>query len=228
MRLRNTAFAPLLALVLCSGALGGVARARGAGDIALPEPRRDGEVSVERALAKRRSIRRFAPGPLPLPAVSQLLWAAQGITGPGGLRTAPSAGALYPLEVYLAAGAVEGVAAGLYRYEPGLHRLVLASRGDRRSAITEATFGQDWVADAPAILLVAAVERRTARKYGKRAARYVHMEVGHAAQNVYLQAAALGLATTMVGAFGDEELSRVLGLPDRERPLALLPVGRPR
>jgi len=202
--------------------------AGGQAEIALPAPSRDGEVPVERALALRRSLRRFAPGPLPLSTVSQLLWAAQGITAPDGGRTAPSAGALYPLEVHLVAGDVWGVPPGVYRYEPRAHRLVLASQGDRRADIVEASLDQDWLAEAPAIVVLTAVYERTTRKYGERAARYVHMEVGHAAQNVYLQAGALGLGTTMVGAFRDEELARVLGLPRREKPMALLPIGKPR
>jgi len=213
------------ALALC---MGGAAIVSGEGDVVLPEPSREGEVSVERALAKRRSVREFAPEPLPVATVSQLLWAAQGITDPAGLRTAPSAGALYPLEVYLVAGAVAGVRPGVYRYDPRRHRLVLGSQGDPRRAVAEAALGQDWVAEAPAILVLAAVYQRTARKYGERSARYVHMEVGHAAQNVYLQAVALGLGTTMVGAYRDEKLARVLGLPEREKPLALLPIGKPR
>lgn len=217
----------LLAVALC---LGGVelAMASENGDVTLPTPRLEGEVSVERALAARRSLRAFAPDPLPLASVSQLLWAAQGVTGPDGLRTAPSAGALYPLEVYLVAGAVSGVAPGVYRYEPRRHRLVQASQGDVRERVAEAALSQDWVAEAPAIVVLAAVFERTARKYGERAPRYVHMEVGHASQNIYLQATALGLGTTMVGAFRDEALARALALPAGVKPLGLLPVGRPR
>jgi SagB-type dehydrogenase family enzyme len=215
----------LFAVAVCTG---GVAMASGNGEVALPKPRLEGEVAVEWALALRRSVRAFAPEPLPLAALSQLLWAAQGITHPDGLRTAPSAGALYPLEVYLVAGAVPEVRPGVYRYDPRRHRLSLASAGDVRAAVAEAALGQDWVAEAPAILVVAAVYERTARKYRERAARYVHMEVGHAAQNVYFQAAALGLGTTMVGAFRDEELARVLGIPGDAKPLGLLPVGKPR
>ena len=202
--------------------------AGGDGEIALPEPRLEGEVPVERALALRRSVRSFAPEPLSLNAVSQILWAAQGISDPAGLRTAPSAGALYPLEVYLVAGDVTGVPPGLYRYEPRQHRLVLASEGDPRTGIVDAALHQQWIADAPAIVVLAAVYERSAGKYRERAERYVHMEVGHAAQNAYLQATALGLGTTMVGAFRDAELARVLGLPEDEKPLGLLPVGKPR
>jgi SagB-type dehydrogenase family enzyme len=161
-------------------------------------------------------------------AVSQLLWAAQGVTHPDGLRTTPSAGALYPLEVYLVAGDVTGLEPGVYRYDPRHHRLSLQSAGDSRAGVVQATLGQDWVAEAPAIIVLAGVYRRTSRKYGARAPRYVHMEMGHAAQNVYLQATALGLGTTLVGAFRDDKLARVLELPKHIEPLGLLPIGTPR
>jgi len=197
-------------------------------DVLLPEPHLDGELSVERALAQRRSVREFEREPLPLAAASQLLWAAQGVTHHRGFRTAPSAGALYPLELYLVAGAVTGLAPGVYRYEPRRHRLVRGVTGDAREGVARAALGQDWIAEAPAILVVGAVYERTARKYRERTARYVHIESGHAAQNVYLQAEALGLGTTIVGAFRDEELVRALGMPTEVKPLAVLPVGRPR
>lgn len=202
------------------------APAIGAG-VALPEPRRDGTISVERALEQRRSLREFASDPLPLASVSQLLWAAQGITDARGLRTAPSAGALYPLELYLVAGAVSGLSPGVYRYDPRGHRLISGAKGDLRAGVAEGALDQDWMAEAPAILVLGARYERTRRKYGERATRYVQMEVGHAAQNVYLQATALGLGTTMVGAYRDEEIAGLLGLPERVEPLALLPIGKP-
>jgi SagB-type dehydrogenase family enzyme len=220
----SLALAPLLAWGVL---IGGVAMAGEGGTVALPDPSLDGEVGVEQALAERRSVREFASGPLPLAAVSQLLWAAQGITHPTGLRTAPSAGALYPLEVYLVAGAVSEVVPGVYHYDPQRHRLVLARAGDARAELAEAALQQEWLAQAPATVVLAADFERTARKYGERARRYVHMEVGHAAQNLYLQATALGLGTTMVGAFRDGEVARTLGLPEKARPLGLLPVGKP-
>lgn len=193
----------------------------------LPKPRQDGALSVERALALRRSVRDFSPAPLSLEEASQLLWAAQGVSDARGLRTAPSAGALHPLELYLVAGAVTTLPAGSYRYEPRQHRLLPIATGDLRAGIAAAALDQAWVGEAPAILVLAAVVERTARRYGDRATRYVHMEVGHAAQNVYLQAASLGLGTCMVGAFVDARLKRLLGLPAEVDPLALLPVGPP-
>jgi len=187
---------------------------------ALSSPR-----SLESALQERRSVREYAGRPLTRDELAQLLWAAQGITGPGGLRTAPSAGALYPLEVDVAVGAVLGLASGIYRYMPARHELVLVREGDRRRELRTAALGQDCVEAAPAVIALAAVYGRTTERYGERGIRYVHMEVGHATQNVCLQAAALGLGTVVVGAFEDRAVKRVLGLARDEEPLALVPVG---
>ena len=140
-----------------------------------------------------------------------LALAAQGITHSEGLRTAPSAGALYPLEVYLVAGRVATLPAGIYRYDPRRHQLVPTVSGDRRRELTLAALHQSWIADAPAVVVIAAVFRRTSTKYGGRGERYVHIEAGHAAENVCLQAVALGLGTTIVGAFSDAEVKRLLG-----------------
>jgi SagB-type dehydrogenase family enzyme len=196
--------------------------------LSLPAPRLEGPLSVEGALLARRSIRDFRAGPLALEEAAQLLWATQGITAalPGGLRTAPSAGALYPLEVALVAGAVSGLAPGVYRYLPRRHALRPVCEGDLRAGLAAAALGQSWIAEAACALVLAAVYRRTTRKYGPRGERYVHIEVGHVGQNVYLQARALGLGTTMVGAFRDAEVRRLLDLEADEAPLAILPVGR--
>jgi len=196
----------------------------------LPAPSRTGAVSVEEAIASRRTRRDFGESPLPLEALSQLLWAAQGVTGQDGrLRAAPSAGALFPLEVYVVAGAagVEGLAAGVYRYDAQRHGLREIQMGDLRAALARDCLGQAWVGRAPASLVVAAEVERTARKYGARGERYALMESGHAGQNVFLQAQALGLAAGIVGAYLDEPLSRSLGLPPSHRPLLVMPVGRP-
>ena len=197
-----------------------------AGDsVSLPGPRPASAVSVEEALASRRSVRDFADAGLNLGDTAQLLWAAQGITHSEGLRTAPSAGALYPLEVYLIAGRVATLPAGIYRYDPRRHQLVPTVSGDRRRELTLAALHQSWIADAPAVVVIAAVFRRTSTKYGGRGERYVHIEAGHAAENVCLQAVALGLGTTIVGAFSDAEVKRLLGLSEEE-PLLLIPVGK--
>lgn len=196
--------------------------------VTLPPPRGDSKVSVEQALRRRRSIRDFTSQPLALAEVAQLLWAAQGITGTEGERSAPSAGALYPLETYLVVGQVRDLAEGVYRYEPRRHLLALVREGDRRASLARIAVEQACVRDAAADLVFAAVYSRTTRKYGERGERYVHIDLGHAAQNVYLQAEALGLGTVIVGAFDDEQVARLLPLGRGQRPLAIMPVGRKR
>lgn len=199
--------------------------ATGAPALPLPAPAAEGPMAVEQALQRRRSVRAFAPRALTLAEVGQLLWAAQGRTSAEGGRTAPSAGATYPLDLLLAAGRVEGLTPGLYRYDPAAHGLVRLAADDRRAELAGATPGQAWIAQAPALLVLTALPARTARRYGERAERYVAIEVGHAAQNVYLQATARGLGTTLVGAFDDARVTEILALPAGQRPLALLPVG---
>lgn len=195
--------------------------------IALPAPRSDSDTSVEEALLRRRSHRSFARSPLSLQEVAQLLWAAQGITDKAqGFRTAPSAGALYPLEVYLVVGEVEGLFPGVYRYLPEEHALVMTLNEDRREELYKVSLFQGWIRAAPVVLVFTAVYERTTRKYGERGIRYVYMEAGHAAQNVYLQAEALNLGTVVVGAFQDDGVKNALLLPKNEHPLYLMPVGR--
>lgn len=195
--------------------------------IDLPEPDRTGSVAVEQALDQRRSVRSYTAEALTLDDVSQLLWAAQGITHPEGYRTAPSAGALYPLEVYLTGGRVENLSPGVYRYRPEDHDLVVIDRVDRRADLADAALDQAWVEGGAIALVIAGVYGRTTSKYGERGRRYVHMEVGAAAQNVYLQATALDLGTVFVGAFEDRAVKKVLDLPKDHRPLGVMPVGHP-
>lgn len=190
--------------------------------IALPAPVDTAGVTLMHALRHRRSVREFGARPLSLMELSRLLWAAQGVTGPGGQRTAPSAGALYPLELYLS------TADGLYHYRPQDHRLAQVGP-DLRSGMQRAALGQEAVGEAPAVFVFAAVYRRTAVKYGgERGARYVHFEVGHAAQNLLLEAAALGLGAVPIGAFDDARMARALGLPPDHEPVYLIAVGEPR
>jgi SagB-type dehydrogenase family enzyme len=197
--------------------------------IPLPAPQLDGTTSIERTLSERRSVRDFSARPLTLEAVAQLLWAAQGLSEPGaGLRTAPSAGARYPLETYLLAAAVNGLPAGLYRYRPADHALEEVQAGDPRRPLADAALRQSFIQDAPVTVVLTAVFPRTEGRYGARAARYVPMEVGAAAQNLALQAVALELGTVFVGAFQDQAVTRALDLPPRHAPMALLPVGYPR
>jgi len=192
----------------------------------LPEPRLKSEVSLEEALLKRRSIREYANLPLTLEDVSQLLWAAQGITAEWGGRTAPSAGALYPLEVYLAVGNVENLAAGVYKYKPERHELVKVRDDDVRGELAEAALGQNFVMEAAIDIVIAAVYERTTKKYGDRGVRYTHMEAGHAAQNIYLQATALDLGMVTIGAFYDDRVKDILGMLKNETPLYVIPVGK--
>lgn len=191
-------------------------------EIPLPPPRLQGPMSLEETLAARRSVRSFTDEPLTLEKIGQLLWAAQGITREWGGRTAPSAGALYPLEVYVA------TPDGLYHYVPQGHRLEVKSRTDLREALWEAGLMQDAIRESPAVFVVTAVYERTAGKYGARAERYVHLEAGHAAQNLLLQAVALGLGGVPIGAFYDERVQAALSLPRDHAPLYLIPVGYPR
>ena len=196
--------------------------------IALPAPSQQGAVSLEEALRRRRSKRAFFGPPLTLAEVSSLLFAAQGISHARGLRTAPSAGALYPLELFLAAGAVAGIEHGVYRYTPYTHTLTPSARGDRREDIAAAALGQAWMAEAQALVAFCAVFERITGRYGRRGELYVLIEAGHASQNLSLAAAALGLGSTVVGAFDDARIRAVLGAAGDEHPLILQPVGRPR
>ena len=191
----------------------------------LPPHDQKGNVSVEEALQQRRSVRVYEPGHLDLADVSQILWSAQGITTLPGRRTAPSAGALYPLEIFLVAGEVVDLPAGVYRYQPKGHELILEQTGDQRASLASAALSQTFIQEAPAVLVITGIYQRTEKKYGQRSRRYVHMEVGHAAQNVYLQAAARGLATVMVGAFKDSRVQEILGLPLDHMPLGIMPLG---
>ncbi|MBE0431570.1 MAG: SagB/ThcOx family dehydrogenase [Dehalococcoidia bacterium] len=195
-------------------------------ELALPEPRPDSSVSLEQTLLQRRSVRSYSDEPLTLDEVSQLLWAAQGITDPRGYRTAPSAGATYPLETYLVAGNVADVGPGVYRYDPEEHALVKVIDGDVRAGLASAALAQSSVREGAISIVFTAVYARTTQRYGDRGVRYVHMEAGHAAQNVYLQAVALNLGTVVIGAFHDDQVSSILDLPADEQPLYIMPLGR--
>jgi SagB-type dehydrogenase family enzyme len=208
---------------------------QGDGIIKLPDPSLTSDVSVEEALQNRRSIRDFKNVALTVDQVSQILWAAFGITEPrsfptflrGGLKTAPSAGALYPLDLYLVCGNVTGISAGIYKYVAEDHSLELISSGDVRKDLADAALNQDFIADAAISIVYTAIFSRTTQKYGERGReRYVCMDLGHSAQNVYLQATAMGLGTCAIGAFTDKMVSMVMLLPDREEPLYIMPVGK--
>jgi SagB-type dehydrogenase family enzyme len=194
--------------------------------IKLPEPRYESETSVEEALLQRRSIRAYSGENLTIEEVSQLLWAAQGITASWGGRTAPSAGALYPLELYVVVGTVEGLESGVYRYRPEKHELEKVKDGDVRAELADAALDQECIQDAAINIVFTAVYERTTGKYGERGIQYVYMEAGHTAQNVYLQADALDLGTVTIGAFSDSDVTDVVGVQEQENPLYIMPVGR--
>lgn len=203
--------------------------ARPTNSIRLPVPRHRGELSVEEAIFRRRSIRRYKDEPLTLEEVSQLLWASggktiDGITG--ATRAYPSAGGIYPLEIYLVAGNVEGLADGIYHYKWRGHTISLIKEGDLCRELMKAALGQGMIANAPVSIVFTAVYPRTTRRYGSRGEiRYVHMDMGGAGQNVHLQAEALGLGTVIIGSFHDEAVKKVLGVRDEE-PLYIMPVGK--
>ena len=194
--------------------------------IKLPGPARDGKLAVEAAFWGRRSVRNYKEDPLNLEEISQLLWAAQGTTRPGGYRTCPSAGALYPLELLLVAGRIDELPTGSYRYDFVNHAIRPEDENDIRRDLAQAALGQSMIARAPATIAISAVFERITRKYGERGIRYTYMEAGHAAQNIHLQAVSLNLGTVVVGAFRDTEVKKALSLPPDESPLLLMPVGR--
>lgn len=190
--------------------------------ILLPTPRLKGTLTLEEALSERRSVREFTEEQLSLAEIGQLLWAAQGITHLAGYRTAPSAGALYPLEVYVI------TQEGAYHYVPQGHRLITHLQGDLRSELHAAALQQASVINAPAVFVITAVYERTEKKYGReRSPRYVQLEAGHAAQNLLLQATTLDLGAVPVGAFSDDRVRTAIALPADQQPLYLIPVGHP-
>ncbi|MGC8948909.1 MAG: SagB/ThcOx family dehydrogenase [Thermoprotei archaeon] len=203
--------------------------------IILPLPKLIGTMSVEEALAFRRSIREYTDDPITLEKLSQILWAAYGISEiKWGLRTAPSAGACYPLEIYVIVslnGVISDngyIAPGIYHYNVQSHVLGLIKSGDFREELYKAALEQEWVRKAPVNIVITAIYERTTQRYGERGRiRYVHMDLGHVGQNIYLQATALSLGTVAIGAFHDDNVKKIIGLPDYEEPLYIMPLGVP-
>ncbi len=200
--------------------------------INLPLPTlKVGKLTVEEAIAFRRSIREYENKPITLIQLSQILWTAQGITNTQhGFRAAPSAGATYPLEVYVVVkeGGVDGLLAGIYHYDPYTHTLRLVRKGDFSIELYKASLEQPWVRDAAVNIVITAVYERTTGRYGERGIRYVHIEVGHVGQNIYLEATNLGLGTVAIGAFYDDEVREILGVKSNEHPLYIMPIGVPK
>lgn len=199
--------------------------------IILPKPKVEGTVSLEETIKKRRSRRSFLAKPLTLEQVSQLLWAAQGITDERtGFRASPSGGACYPLDLYFVVGknGVEGLEAGVYHYIVSNHSLKVHLRGDKRRALALASLGQMFIARAPISIVTTVEYSRITSSYGQRGIRYAHIEVGHVGENIYLQSEALGLGTVAIGAFSDSMVSKVLSLPKEHELLYIMPVGYPK
>ena len=197
--------------------------------IYLPPPSQKGIISLEEAIARRRSIRHFTPEPISLPQLSQILWATQGISDSlERYRAVPSAGATYPLEIFAVSGinSVEKLEEGVYHYNIDDHSLTLHQKGDVRLELARAALDQEFIYEAPVDIVICALYERTTLHYGSRGERYVFMEVGHAGQNIYLQATALGLATVAIGAFNDEEVREVLRLDKQYKPLYIMPLGK--
>ncbi|MEN6620888.1 MAG: SagB/ThcOx family dehydrogenase [Smithella sp.] len=190
--------------------------------IYLPSSVQKGTMTLEECLRKRESIRDFSSEPLKREDLSQLLWSAQGITRNWGGKTCPSAGALYPLEIYVVMNE------GVFHYSPQAHNLIRIILRDVRKSLSEAALGQDCIREAPAVFIITSVYERVLQKYGNRTERYINMEVGHAGQNILLQAVSLGLAAVPIGAFHDEQVKQVLNLHVNHEPLYLIPVGKKR
>ncbi len=216
------AYKKLLTALLAAQLLAGLAWAESKAikTVQLPEPKILGKMSVEESIFRRRSQRSFLPNPLTLEQISQLLWAAQGITDKTwGFRAAPSSGSLYPLTLYVVKSD------GVFRYVPDGHKLVQTAAEDIRPSLVRASLGQDFIQQAPVDIVIAGNFRIVEAKYGQRSYRYLNMEIGHAAENIELQAVALGLVSVPVGAFWDDVVGKSLGLPDTQDPFYIIPVG---
>lgn len=194
----------------------------------LPDPITDGEMSLEEALTLRRSIRSYSNEPLTIEDISQLLWSAQGVTNERGFRTAPSAGATFPLEMYVVVNNSDVLEQGIYHYNPDKHAIKLVRTGDFADDLRSACMGQSMLSDGSVVLVFGAVFARTMDQYGQRGERYVYNEIGHASQNVHLQAAALGLGTVVIGAYSDDDVEEILDLDSEVRVLYLMPAGKER
>ena len=203
----------------------------------LPSPITDGKVSVEATMANRRSSRHYADQSISAEQLAQILWAAYGVTSPqperpatrGGFRTPPSAGGLYPLEVYAVVGNVDGIEPGLYRYVSEEHKIVRVINADLREDLCTAALGQTFVKEAPVTIFYSAIFSRTTQRYGDRGGnRYVWIDLGHSAENVLLQAEALKLGACVIGSFYDDQVNDLLQLPEEEVPMYIITVGHKR
>ncbi|MBW1739832.1 MAG: SagB/ThcOx family dehydrogenase [Deltaproteobacteria bacterium] len=206
--------------------------AAGASGISLPAPSHKGTLTVEEALKARRTHRSFKPRSLTLKQFSQILWGAYGVTAKSSgydLKTAPSAGALYPIDIYAVVGqaGVDTLRPGVYHYCPENHSIECTKERDLRAAVAKHSLRQMWMAKAPVILVITGKYARCCVKYGRRGVTYTHIEAGHVGQNVFLQAEAIGLKAGIVGAFNNEQIIKTLGIPAEHDPLLMMPVGFP-
>lgn len=192
----------------------------------LPRPKTGGKLSFEEVVKNRRSIRNFSPRSVSLQHISQILWAAQGTTVEDGSgRACPSAGALYPVEMYVEVREVKELERGIYHYDVFQHSLEPVRRGDYSQNLTEACLTQLFVGQAPVVFIIGVEYSRVTWKYGERGVRYVNVEVGHCGQNICLQATALGLASVPVGAFWDRQVQEAMCMPQDIEPVYVIPVG---
>jgi SagB-type dehydrogenase family enzyme len=195
--------------------------------IKLPPPVTKGGMPLAEALQIRRTVRHFATRPLGPEQLSQLLWEAYGVTDPQGHRTSPSAGATYPLDLYLVVGewGVTNLPAGIYHYEIAAHALMPLVRGDFHPLVARACLHQAWMAEAPVMVVITGEYRRCTARYGQRGIRYTHIEAGNVSQDLFLAAESLGLGAGIVGAFEDQALAQALKLPPTHEPLLVMPMG---
>jgi len=194
----------------------------------LPAPKLQGAMSLEEAIKKRRCVRKFKDKPLALEQLSQLLWAANGVTGRDvRFRAAPSAGALHPLDFYAVVGkdSVPGLDAGVWHYNPEEHTISLGAKGDLRDALKDVSLKQRQIARAEVVIVVTVEYERTTVKYGNRGKRYALLDAGFAAENLFLQVQTLDLASCVIGAFKDADVSRLLKLPEKHRPILIMTIG---
>lgn len=225
MRAKNIKYCIFYIIMLIAGGCGMIATK--AKLIFLEPINIDNMNNVELVIEKRRSIRSYKDEPILLNELSRLLWGAQGITDERrGFRAAPSAGALYPLEIYIVAGNIQGLAAGVYKYIIEKNALEKISDGDKRKELGEAAYSQMWAATAPASIVICGVYERTRRKYRENADPYVHMEVGAVAENIYLQGRSLNIGTCFMAGFVEKRVHDIISSKADEIPLAILPVGR--
>ncbi|MBW6496762.1 MAG: SagB/ThcOx family dehydrogenase [Bacteroidales bacterium] len=194
--------------------------------IALPQPITDGSMSLEKAISLRRSVRSYVNQPLSIEELSQLLWAGQGINNERGFRTAPSAGATFPLELFVMVNNVAGLKKGLYHYQIGEHALKLTDARELEGEVARASLSQSMISDAGVVIIFTAIFDRTTSRYGERGIRYIHNEVGHVSQNIHLQVSALNLGTVVIGAYRDEEVEAILNLGEEFRVLYMMPIGK--